>query len=211
MADDAISGFVGLVLVPDEATMATARRLAAAVVPTGAESVLAGAAIPHLTLAQCALRGASRARIAGLIRRLEAGLRDPGLPLDALIVFGGGFVFWCVDAESPARAALQAAHEEALTLADGGLDEEANAAVVAATARLTAGDPVLVGHARRYGYAFARERYLPHVTLGFDSRLAAGGALTEHAHPHTMRVARVALARLGGYGVAGSLISLGDV
>ena len=55
------------------------------------------------------------------------------------------------------------------------------------------------------------QRVFPnHVTLGFDSRLAAGATLAERAHPHAMSVARVALARLGRYGVVQSLITLAD-
>ena len=210
MLDDLISGFVGLVLVPDAETMAVARRLAGAVVPAGAESALGTDALPHLTLTQCPLREAPRARIVELIRRLDTGLGGARIALGPLVVFGGGFMFWCVEPGSPARARLQAAHEDALALSDCGLDPTANAAVVEATARLTAGDPVLAANARRYGYAFVGDRYLPHVTLGFDSRLAAGATLAERAHPHAMSVARVALARLGRYGVVQSLITLAD-
>ena len=66
-----------------------------------------------------------------------------------------------------------------------------------------------MANARRHGYAFVRERYLPHVTLGFDSRLATTGtALEARTHSHTLRVDRVALARLGRYGVVESIISL---
>lgn len=208
-AEAPISGFVGLVLVPDEDTIAAARRLARAVLSEDAESVLDAGALPHLTLTQCALREAARPPIVDLVRRLDGRLRDVRIPLRSLIVFGGGFVFWCVEPDSPERARLQAAHHEALALGDGLLDPVANGAVVEATARLTGGDPVLVANARRHGYAFVRERYLPHVTLGFDSRLATTGtALEARTHSHTLRVDRVALARLGRYGVVESIISL---
>jgi hypothetical protein len=103
-------------------------------------------------LTQCPLRDAPPSRIAGLIDRLDARLHDVAIPLGTLVVFGGGFVFWCVEPRSAARARLQLAHEAALTLADGLLDLEANAAVVAATARLTGDDPVLVERARRHGW-----------------------------------------------------------
>ncbi len=108
------------------------------------------------------------------------------------------------------RSRLQAAHQDALALADGALDPVANAAIVEATGKLTGDDPALVDNARRYGYAFVGERYLPHVTLGYDARLAAGATLAEPARAHEMRVERVALARLGRYGVVQSLISFFD-
>jgi 2'-5' RNA ligase len=208
MADDAVSGFVGLVLVPDAATIAAAYRLAGRVVADGAESMLAGGSLPHVTLTQCALREAPRSRLISLVDRLEERVRALRIPLGPLVVFGGGFVFWCVEPGSPARGLLQAIHQDALTLGEGLLDPAANAAIVEATARLTANDPVLVEHARRYGYAFVGEKYLPHITLGYDSRLAAGGTLAEPVHAHEMRVERVALARLGRYGVVQSLLSL---
>lgn len=207
MADDTVSGFVGLVLVPDAATITAAYRLASRLVADGAESVLAGGALPHVTLTQCALRDAPRARLIALIDRLEERVRTLRIPLGPLTVFGGGFVFWCVEPESPARGVLQAAHQDALALADGVLDPVANAAIVEGTAKLTGDDPVLVAHARRYGYAFVGESYLPHITLGFDSRLAAGAAFAEPVHVHEMRVERVALVRLGRYGVVQSLVS----
>lgn len=62
-------------------------------------------------------------------------------------------------------------------------------------------------HARQYGYAFVGEQYLPHITLGYDARLAADGTLAEPVRAHEMRVERVALARLGRYGVVQSLVS----
>ena len=207
MGDDVVSGFVGLVLVPDAATIAAASRVAEHVVAADAESRLGGGALPHVTLTQCALREAPGSRLIGLIDRLEERVRVMRIPLGPLVVFGGGFVFWCVEPGGPARGALQAAHQEALALADGVLDPVANAAIIEATAKLTANDPALLAHARRYGYAFVGERYLPHITLGYDSRLAAGGALAEPVHAHEMRVERVALARLGRYGVVQSLIS----
>ena len=51
-----ISGFVGLVIEPDTATIRTAYELAAALLPPDAEQKLAPGDLPHLTLTQCALR-----------------------------------------------------------------------------------------------------------------------------------------------------------
>jgi hypothetical protein len=56
-------------------------------------------------------------------------------------------------------------------------------------------DARLVANARRYGYAFVAERYLPHITLGFAPDAVASFAPEDH--PHVMTVSRVVLARLG--------------
>jgi hypothetical protein len=151
-----------------------------------------------VTLTQCALRDASRASIAALLADLDARLAGRTIPLSRVVPFTGGFVFWCVDDAAPERTLLQTAHERALTLADDVLDVTANEAVVAGTARATGNDPDLVANARRHGYAFVRDRYLPHITLGFAP--AAAAALAPRDHLHRMRVERVVLARLGRLG-----------
>lgn len=205
MTDAAISGFVGLVIEPDAATVTKAYALAASLLPP-AEQVLAPDARPHVTLMQCPVRDAPRARPKRLVARLDRRLRGLALPLRRVVPFPGGFLFWCVDVDAPARALLQAAHEEALTLADGVLDPERNASVVDGTARATGNDAQLVDNARRYGYAFVGDRYLPHITLGFEPKTA--GAFEARDHPHVMTVARVMLARLGRLGRIEEVVAL---
>ena len=180
--DAPISGFVGLVIEPDAATIRAAYALAAELLSPEAEQRLTHGDLPHVTLSQCPLRDVARARVT--------------LPLDSVVPFPGGFLFWTVDAESPERHRLQAAHEEALTLADGALDPTINARVVEATARATGDDETLVANAGRYGYAFVNERYLPHITLGFTPN----SAFAAQRRPHVMTVERVVLARLGRLG-----------
>lgn len=174
--------------------------------PSAPEQVVGPGSLPHVTLTQCALRDAPREWIAQFIARLEADLRGLRVPLGAVTTFGAGFLFWCAESDGPERCALQAAHEHAVTLADGLLDPEVNAAVVEATRKAFDDDRVLVDNARRYGYALIRERYLPHITLGFDPRLAGGAERAERAH--TMRVDRVVLARLGRHGRVEAVVAL---
>jgi len=170
-------------------------------VPAGAELALAPGLLPHVTLTQCALRDAPRDRLTDLVARLEARLLGHPIPLRTVAAFAGGFVFWHAEAAAPARAMLQRAHEDALGIADGLLDPVANAAVVQGTMSATDDDPVLVANARAHGYAFVRDRYVPHVTLGFDARLAVGAgggpAFEARDHPHVMMAERVLVARLG--------------
>ena len=191
-----ISGFVGLVIEPDGATIRMAYELAAALLPPDAEQRLAPGDLPHVTLTQCGLRDVPRARVTSLIARLEQRVKGTRLPLEPVVPFPGGFVFWTVDPDSPERQQLQAAHEEALTLAEGALDPTTNARIVEGTARATGHDAQLVANAQRYGYAFVNERYLPHITLGF----APGASFVPQRHAHVMTVERVVLARLGRLG-----------
>jgi 2'-5' RNA ligase len=213
-AAERMSGFLGLVLQPDTATIGTSYALAAALIGEDAEQVLGPGSLPHLTLTQCALGNVPRARLAEFVERLRPRLRGRTISLTILMVFGGGFVFWCVDPATPERQILAEAHEDALPLADGFLDHAANAAVVDATARATGGDPELVDNARRYGYAFARRHYLPHITLGFDSGLVTAAPdarrLDGGEHRHTMVVEDVVVARLGPLGRVASVLSLED-
>ena len=134
------------------------------------------------------------------------------IPLRAVIAFGGGFLFWCVDDASPPRVLLQQAHEDALGVADGLLDPAVNARVVEQTRKGTNDDPVLVAHARRYGYAFVRDRYLPHIPLGFDPRLVvdprAGSSFEARPRPHVMTAERVVLAKMGALGRVEHVLSL---
>jgi 2'-5' RNA ligase len=195
-ADAPISGFVGLVIEPDAATIRAAYELAAALLPPDAEQVLTHGDLPHVTLTQCALRDVPRAQVASLIARLDQRLKGTRLPLERVVPFPGGFVFWTIAPDSPERPRLQAAHEEALTLAESGLDPTTNARIVEGTARATGGDAQLVANAQRYGYAFVNERYLPHITLGF----APGASFVPQRHAHVMTVERVVLARLGRLG-----------
>jgi hypothetical protein len=201
-----ITGFVGIVVRPDAATIGKAYALAAALLPTDAEQGLAPGALPHVTLTQCALRDAPRAHVKALVARLDERLVGRTLPLTRVAPFPGGFLFWCVDAEAPDRQLLQSAHEHALTLADGFLDGAANDAVVAGTARATGNERPLVDNARRYGYAFVNDRYLPHITLGFDPKTVP--AFTPRDHPHVMTVERVVLARLGRLGRVEEVVAL---
>lgn len=202
-AQTRVTGFVGLVIQPDAATIRASYELAAALIPTSPEAVAPGS-LPHLTLTQCALRDAPRARLVEYVGRLDTQLAGRTVPLGAVVGFGAGFVFWCADPTWPERAGLQRAHEYAITLADGFLDPVANAAVVEGTRQATNDDPTLVGNARAFGYAFVRDRYLPHITLGFEPR----PVVDTPPRVHSMRVERVVVATLGPRGRVECVLSL---
>ena len=196
MTDETISGFVGLVLIPDAPSIDAARALAKALVPPDAEQTVASGDLPHVTVMQCPLREAPRAHVASFVDQLRRQLLGRTLPLNRVIPFPGGFLFWTVDPDSPERQLLQSVHENALTLGDGFLDPITHAAIVEGTVKATGNDEQLVGNARRYGYAFAKERYVPHITLGFASR----ASFAPRDHVFAMRVERAALVRLGRLG-----------
>jgi hypothetical protein len=201
-----ISGVVALAIQPDAATIATSYALAAELMPAAPVQALAPGSLPHVTLTQCALLEAPRARVRELTARLDDRLRGRRIPLGAVVTFGAGFLFWCAEPDGPERTVLQEAHERAVTLADGVLDPVANRAVIEATRQVFGDDPVLVSSTRACGYSLARERYLPHITLGFDPRLEEGARLA--SRPSTMTVERVILARLGAYGRLEAELSL---
>ena len=211
-AEKRITDFVGLVIQPDATTIRQSYELAASLMPQTPELAVAPGLLPHMTLTQCALRDAPRARLAAFVEHLEAQLHGRSMPLSTVIAFGAGFAFWCTDHTFPERSSLQRAHEYAITLADGLLDPVANAAVVEQTSRLTNHDPVLVGNARTCGFSMVRDRYLPHITLGFDPRLAvnrkAGPLFEPQNHLHAMQVDRVVLAKLGSHGRVEYVFSL---
>ena len=199
---ESVTGIVALVIGPDPPTIRAAYELADALVAPGAEQVLGPGSLPHVTLTQCALRAAPRARLRAFVARLEEALRGRTIPLGPIQRFGQGFVFWCAEPDGPERRALQSAHEDALALADGLLDPVANAAVVETTRRAFGGDRELIANAERYGYSLVRQRYLPHITLGFDSRPidAPAARPAVAARAHTMAIDRVVVAPLGAYG-----------
>jgi 2'-5' RNA ligase len=208
-ADDRITGFVGLVIEPDAQTIEQAYGLSRELMPSGAESALSPGSLPHITLTQCAVREATRDRVSQILVPLNRELRTLSVRLRTVRPFGGGFLFWCVDEASPERATLQRVHEYSITFADGLLDRAANAAVVESTIKLTKNDARLVGNARAYGYAFVRDAYLPHITLGFDPRVIAdGSAFAPRDRRHTMTVARVVLAKMGRYGVVDAVYAV---
>ena len=206
MSAGPLSGFVGIVLRPDADTIAKAYELAPALLPPDSEQVLVPPALPHITLTQGALRDAAPAVVKRLVADLDRQLAGRRIPLAQIVPFTGGFLFWCVDDTSAARPVLQAAHAQALSLADGVLDETANEAVVAGTAQATGNDPVLVANARRYGYALVTDRYLPHITLGFAPRVV--GSLVPRTHAHVMTVERVVAVRLGRLGRVEEVLDL---
>lgn len=211
-AEKLITDLVGLVIQPDAATIRKSYELAASLMPKTSEVAVAPGSLPHMTLTQCTLRNAPRERLAEFIEQLEEQLRGRSIPLSTVVAFGAGFLFWCTDHTAPERRSLQHAHEYAITLADGLLDPVANAAVVEGTIRLFNNDLVLVGNARTYGYAMVRDRYLPHITLGFDPRLAVDrqtGPISENqTHLHAMQVERVVLAKMGSHGRVDYVFSL---
>ena len=63
VAPERITGFVALVIQPNSPTILKAYDLAQTLMPAAAEQVTAPGSLPHLTLTQCALRDAPRARI----------------------------------------------------------------------------------------------------------------------------------------------------
>ena len=98
MSAGAVSGFVGIVLQPDAATIAKAYELAAALLPPDAEQALAPGALPHVTLTQCALRDAARATVKALVAALDDQLVGRTIRLAEVVPSPAAF---CSGASTP--------------------------------------------------------------------------------------------------------------
>jgi hypothetical protein len=119
---------MGLVVEPDAETIRAAYDLAATLLPADAEQRLGPGSLPHVTLTQCAVSQLPVARVAAFADRLTQRLAGRCLALGPVTAFGGGFLFWCIEADAPERPVLQHAHEDAITLGQGFLDPAANGA-----------------------------------------------------------------------------------
>jgi hypothetical protein len=84
-APERITGFVALAIKPDAATIRTSQDLAVSLLPAAAEPVIGPGSWPHVTLMQCAVREAPRARVREFIARLEEVLRGQSIPLSAIV------------------------------------------------------------------------------------------------------------------------------
>ena len=89
-----LSGALGLVIVPDSATIERAYALANEIMPQGAEFTLSHGSIPYLTLYHGKLEGLPKDFVQGTLGALRADLVGKKFELKSIVAFGGNFIFW---------------------------------------------------------------------------------------------------------------------
>jgi 2'-5' RNA ligase len=192
-AATSLSGALGLVLVPDQATIDRAYALAEEIMPKDAQYVLRQGSLPHLTLYHGKLVNLAPSVVVETLHDLRKRLSGGRLTLEKIVTFGGSFVFWNVDPKSSAWEALQEAHSAALTLAQY-LDRSTQAKAISEEA-LSLSQAELE-NVRLFGHPLVRSLFMPHITIGFHSGISQ--QLTSELECRwTMEIASVELVRVG--------------
>jgi 2'-5' RNA ligase len=199
-----LSGALGLVIVPDRATIERAYALAEEIMPKDAQYVLRHGSLPHLTLYHGKLADVPSPEAAETLKELRTTLVGQRLTLNSIVTFGGNFVFWNVDPLSCNYEDLRAAHVKALSLAQH-LDRSTVAkAVSEETLSLTAEEQ---DNVRLFGHPLVRSLYMPHITLGFHHGISDYAA-TDMKCEWSMEVASVELVKVGYPGRVEEIIDL---
>lgn len=199
-----LSGALGLVIVPDHATIERAYALAEEIMPRDAEYVLRRGSLPHLTLYHGKLADVPGLTASEILKELRAELVGQKFTLKEIVAFGGNFVFWNVDRSSHACEVLQASHATALNLAQY-LDRSTVAKAVSEEG-LSLKEAELE-NVRRFGHPLVRSLYMPHITIGFHHGLSAIIA-SDIEVPWAMEVASVELVKVGHPGIVEEIIDL---
>jgi 2'-5' RNA ligase len=199
-----LSGALGLVIVPDHATIERAYALAEEIMPKDAEYVLRRGSLPHLTLYHGKLADVPGLSVSETLKELRTELVGQKFTLKEIVAFGGNFIFWNVDRSSPACEVLQASHATALNLAQY-LDRSTVAKAVSEEG-LSLKEAELE-NVRRFGHPLVRSLYMPHITIGFHHGLSALMA-SDIEVPWAMEVASVELVKVGHPGRVKEIIDL---
>ena len=163
------SGALGIVIIPDQATIAESYKLARNTLPAGSEYILSPGAIPHITLYHGKFLDVPTSEAQTILRDIRSDLQRANFSLGPIQCFGGNFIFLNVEPDDTTRHQLQLAHEKSLLLSRF-LDRTAppKATSEEGLSLSTAELENLEG----YGHPLVRQSYLPHITLGFHRGLA---------------------------------------
>lgn len=199
-----LSAALGLVIVPDAATIQRAYALAKDTMPRDAQFTLSEGSLPHLTLYHGKLEGLPKNFVQTTLGTLRGELVGKQFTLKSIVAFGGNFIFWNVDSSSTGFETLQQSHLTALGIADY-LDRSSVAKAVSEEAlSLTEEEQENV---KLFGHPLVRSLYTPHITLGLhpgiSEQLAPG-----LEHSWLFEVASVELVRVGHPGRVEEIIDL---
>lgn len=199
-----LSGALGLVIVPDNATIERAYALAEEIMPKDAEYVLRRGSLPHLTLYHGKLADVPGFIASQTLEQLRTELVGQEFTLKEIVAFGGNFIFWNVDRTSRVCEVLQASHTTALNLAKY-LDRSTVAKAVGEEG-LSLKEEELE-NVRLFGHPLVRSLYMPHITIGFHHGLSARIA-SDIECQWSMKVASVELVKIGHPGRVEEIIDL---
>ncbi len=164
LAPKTLSGALGLVIIPDQATIKRAYALAAEIMPKDAQYVLSEGSLPHLTLYHGKLEGIPESDARDTLGVLQSNLLGQRFILKAIVAFGGNFIFWNVDPSSSCVEVLHRSHSDALSVARYLAKSSVAKAVSEEALSLTDAE---LENVRLFGHPLVRSLYTPHITLGF--------------------------------------------
>lgn len=199
-----LSGALGVVIIPDQATIAESYKLARNILPASSEYILSSRAIPHITLYHGKFLDVPTSEVQTILRDIRSDLHRANFSLGPIQCFGGNFVFWNVEPDDTTRHQLQLAHEKSLTLSRF-LDRSAPPKATSEEGlSLYAAE---LENLKEYGHPLVRQSYLPHITLGFHRGLAAHVPNGQSNKWHSS-VGSVEFVRVGYPGTIEEIVSL---
>lgn len=188
--NDSLTGFYGILLIPDEETRQRASVLASRLAPEAAHRVAAHQV--HLTLYQARFENLPLERVMRLLETMRMGFfgaDDPGLDFHMNFVasYNKQYLFW--NAQNTSRLAL--AHEASLSLAP--FIKKSSGEELVDMNSLTDEERNI----RNYGHSLIGDRFLPHITLAAD---AAGFKIEPLSQPFDSHASKFVLGRMGTWG-----------
>ena len=202
-AEAFLSGALGIVIVPDQATIERAYALAAEILPPKAEYVLAAGSIPHLTLYHGKLKDVPADEVRRVVTDIRMILAGQRFSLGPIIAYGGNFVFWNVEQNTDIKLLLEA-HGKALAVAQF-LDRMSEAKATSEEG-LTLTE-VELENVKQFGHPLVRQLYTPHITLGFHRGISQTLATGLYEN-FEFSIASIEMARIGYPGRVKSLVGL---
>ena len=164
-----LSGALGIVIIPDHATILESYKLAGHLLPAGSEYILSPGVIPHITLYHGKFLNAPVGQVQAILSDIRSELHGAKFSLGPIQCFGGNFIFWNVEPDDTTMRVLGRAHEKALSLSRF-LDRTAPPKATSEEGLTLSPDEL--ENLREYGHPLVRQLYLPHITLGFHPEIS---------------------------------------
>ena len=188
------SGSYGFVIKPDSKTQEKAQAIAIKLAP-GAEFQTT---IPHITLYHGRIEHLPLRVVKEILAELKEH-RGESLTLDSFEVYGGNFLFWDVKMTD----ILPPMHKKALSIS-AYLEKDGIAMAHDEGLKMTSKE---LDNIMRYGHPLVLERYVPHITLAYDSH---GLTLSPQLplSPWRIEIDDVIFAEMGKYGAVARIVDI---